>query len=45
VEDFSEATNTEASAVAKKSLFVSKGIQEAILINYSKYEELANLLN
>jgi len=45
INDFSEAIQAGASAVAAGSMFVFQGIHRAVLISYPKYSELEALLN
>jgi cyclase len=44
INDFSNAINAGASAVAAGSLFVYQGVHRAVLISYVKSEDLDNLL-
>jgi len=44
INDFADAIDSGASAVAAGSLFVYQGIHKAVLISYIKSEELDNLL-
>lgn len=45
IEDFAEAINMGASAVAAGAMFVFHGVYRAVLINYPEYSELEKLIN
>jgi cyclase len=45
INDFSEAINAGASAVAAGAMFVFQGVHRAVLISYPKYDQLEKTLN